>query len=108
LTAGFAPGFALLFPPGFAANTGRALLAAAEVLIGPRATVPLDVPGVEVFLAKMVLPAEAGRLGEALWAAVISRGKSGVGEYTTIFCPSPSSLVAESRLTRARSPGARP
>jgi hypothetical protein len=68
----------------------------------------LGVACVDVFFAKMVLLVGAGRLAASVLAAVISRGNSGVGEYTTIFCPSPSSLVAESRLMRARSPGASP
>jgi len=68
----------------------------------------LGVACVDVFFAKIVLPVGTGRLPVRLLAAVISRGISDVGEYTTIFCPSPNSLVAESRLMRARSPGASP
>jgi hypothetical protein len=110
LAEDFVPGFASIFAPGFAAGaagTVRAPLATA--LAGPCVVaVALGVACVEVFLARMGLPIGAGCLGVALRAAVISRGSSGVGDYTTIFWPSPSSLVAESRLMRARSPGARP
>jgi hypothetical protein len=105
------PDFASLFAPDFAAgagDAGRAPLVVATVFTEAWATALWSVACVEVFFAKMVLPAGAGRLASALWAAVISRGSSGVGEYTTIFCPSPSSLVADRRLMRARSPGASP
>jgi hypothetical protein len=129
LAAGFVASFASRLSPGFAAaegareargvggvvgcpsrrtGAGRAPLVVAAVLTGPWTAVALGAAWVGAFFAKMGLLLGAGRLGAALRAEVISRGSSGVGEYTTIFCPSPSSLVAESRLTRARSPGASP
>ena len=60
------------------------------------------------FLAATSELAKACFLGAPVTFAVISLGSSGVGEYTTMRWPSPSSDTADNRLIRARSPGESP